>query len=107
MAIFDGTHKANMKSVNTRDMGRYMEGEFIYLSNIRYPVSKGNSFRLAGRSSAHNSYPTYVLKGSMVYLTGGFNTNTYYPVDFLQQLNHKKVTYIVILLLQTTYLDLM
>ena len=46
MAIFDGTHKANMKSVNTyRDMGRYMEGEFIYLSNIRYPVSKGNSFR--------------------------------------------------------------
>merc|ERR1712072_108915 len=61
--IYDGGSKGNKRLNRGRDMGRYMQGEAIYLSTVRFPISKGNSFRLNSRSKQYKSYPTYLTRG--------------------------------------------
>jgi len=81
MSLYDGTNFCNTcdKNKKTREMGKYIQGESIYLSNVRFPLSKGNSLQLSG-ASYYNSYPTYVVKGSMVYFTGGVKNQSHYPI---------------------------
>ena len=80
MRLHDAKTKINRSMWLHYGPVRYIRGEFIYLSNIRYPISKGSAFNLRSGATAALSYPTYVRKGSIIYLTGGFNGNGPWPI---------------------------
>ena len=71
-------------------MGRYMKGESIYLSNVRFPVSKRKFFVTGDIVDNINLILHMLQEDQLVYFTGGFATRYYYPVRVPNSLRPQK-----------------